>query len=241
MKRQLFTVSAILIFTFGCIDESEIQRGNIIGKIGYYEKEFVNYIDSLSDVNIKLTNSDGVFETTSGTDGTFVFENIPAGNYVLSVGKDSYIFYDENSGEFIREPFELQVTHVGAGITDVQTLSLYEVPDYSPEFNGFEWISDTVLVIHLTIPPSVQDYYPFNIYISEDATVSPTDFDFVWQSGRSFNYFEEPMTVDTLTGKVSLKLPFLRAGVNHYFAVTGSSIWAYELEGPISNAVLITP
>jgi hypothetical protein len=232
-------ILAISVLILGCVDEAEVQRGNIVGKIGYYEKEYINYIDSLEGADIILTNGESVFEVKSAVNGLFIFENIPAGNYKLSIAKENYAYY--TYGEFVTEPLQKQIIHVGGGVTNAGSAQFYEIPEYTTVFENYEWISDTVLVIHLKIPPTVQDYYPFNIYISEDASVSETNFEFLWHSGMSFNYFDEPMVIDTLTGDISLKLPFLRSSINHYFAVSSSSIWAYELAGPSSNALLITP
>ena len=92
MKTNIIKFTALLMVCcamLGCKPEEEEKFGTIFGIVTDYSSG-----NPINNVNVRL-NPRG--ETTlTGSDGSFQFNNLPAGSYSLSLSKDGYADLDDD-------------------------------------------------------------------------------------------------------------------------------------------------
>lgn len=130
MKRMFLMFYLLVLFNLGCeettIYESDPRlfddafRGSIVGRVLQSESSALIIVSQVEPIDTATVNSD---------DGSFIFENLPIGNYDLTITSENY-----------RTMLYRNVVVSGAGTTYLGDIELSTIPDlvssHYPENNG---------------------------------------------------------------------------------------------------------
>ena len=158
-----FAVIFVCCIFFGCAPEEE-KLGTIYGTVTDFSSG-----DPITNVNVRL-NPRG--ETTlTGSDGTFQFNDLPAGSYSLSLSKNGYVDLDDDyvinieKGNSVQRAIQMQKQSSSLQIVDnngnaiamldfgadegvtQKTFSIFNNGNISLDFTitiGAEWIEDVI-------------------------------------------------------------------------------------------------
>jgi hypothetical protein len=176
--RAFISIIIFTLFLYACQEEKEMLTGEISGTVKVIDQYF-SQLQDRSGVEVKLFRDDVLLEETlTGTDGSFVFENIGYGKYSIPLHYEDYV----ESESYIREEDLHIVYHVGGYSPTRVSYSLYEVPTWELSVDSITPGDDVLrLKVYLkvngdTLPPalSVNPYlFSFRAYASNSPDGSP--------------------------------------------------------------------
>jgi hypothetical protein len=234
--KAMKTISALLLFLtmLSCAeDEPEFLVGDIIGRVGFYESNYFNWVDSAVSVKVTLVAEDGsTSEYTTSTDGRYFFKNMKAGNYG--------IFFDKPNVENVRfvdftRDFRDPILHLGGGITIVNDNLLLESPSFVLEIVSFLWEDDLLTLV--TSPSALEgDRFDFRIFFGSGNSVTDANASF----DRDTRF--DAQSVQYVSGSGGEKLVVFKLRVaepEEFVVIYPYSIWSEQVLGDASNVFAI--
>ncbi len=106
MKTQSVFFSIVILFAvIGCEEkDAPVLEGDIQGTVSLNDGYGFPVSDK-SGVQVQLTGEDTELETITDSDGRYIFQAIPFGNYNINLTRDNYIEEDLN----------FSIGHIGGG------------------------------------------------------------------------------------------------------------------------------
>ena len=129
----------------------------------------------LANATIKLTGANDSFTTTTDTNGSFTFSNIPMRSYTLEVSLEGYVSYSTTFDADATNAISLSPETEGAGLNDLRfVLSWNELPrDMDIFFKIFDAESNLLSTIYFNNRSYVEGEFEVNLDNDETRGYGP--------------------------------------------------------------------
>jgi hypothetical protein len=229
--RPVILLVPLLILLVACERDEVLLTGEITGVV--YAKDENGYSVSPEGIPVILENDSLSFREITGSDGWYLFEEIPIGNYNVRLEKEGYV---------VSEPHPF-IQHIGGYSPTKMNFSLSEVPKLSIQVDSvkiydFNEYSDDFTFYGSFINSSrePQNGYYIWIFVHLSSDVSPSNNSraltgYIWERYITGQNFQFPASIDR----------FYQPGDTIYFricpvaSVSDWYTWRYETMGPLSE------
>jgi hypothetical protein len=228
--RLVILLVPLLILLVACELDEVLLAGEITGVI--YAKDENGYSVNPEGIPVILENDSLSFREITGSDGWYLFEEIPIGNYNVRIEKEGYVVTE-------RFPY---IQHIGGYSSTYRNFSMAEVPAFGIQIDSIKaesritWDKLFIYGSFLNLSERPKDGYSVWIYVHSSSDVSPSNYNEV---------YTEYITEKNITGQnfqFSLEIfRFYQPGDTIYFricpvaSVSDWYSWRYETMGPLSE------
>ena len=212
-------------------DDPVLLTGDIVGRIGYYEANYFNFVDSLPGVQVTLRKHDGTEQsTTTSVDGRYVFEKVEAGVYTLRFDKTSeagpFVDYSRDSRN--------SLTHLGGGVTIVRDYYLMERPGYPLNNVSYSW-DNNMVTLTASMGKVEGDKFNFLIFFANHNDVSPDNHLYDFNTTHS----SDLTVTENATGEKTVEIRVQLLEPQDYVVIYPYSVWGTEALGQPSEVIHI--
>jgi hypothetical protein len=179
MKTQSVFFSIVILFAvIGCEKKNApVLEGDIQGRVSLNDGYGFPVSDK-SGVQVQLTGEDTELETITDSDGRYIFQAIPFGNYNINLTRDKYIEEDRN----------FSIGHIGGGAPTSITQVMNEIPEYFYGIDSMTYCpsySNFNIYMHpLGATKAFKDYKNFYVHCffsqSPDVSCENFEYSFMW-------------------------------------------------------------